>query len=138
MAMEKPFLPAFFHQMNKLMMEEHLKILSSYELTRVHVPIIMTLYENRSGLYQSELARKLYYNRAHMSRTLKDLVERSFVTLEDTSAYKNRYIISDRGIEVAEAIKVSGQNIEKRIFSVLTQEEIAEFERIIKRMTKAL
>jgi len=136
--MEKPFLPAFFHQMNKLMMEEHLKILSSYELTKVHVPILMVLSNHESGLYQSELARKLYYNRAHISRTLKELLERDFIYQENTNTYKNRYFISEKGITVADAIRASGKNIKERLFSVLTEEEPNEFGRLVKKMMETL
>lgn len=130
----KLYLPVFFHHLGKKMSEEHTKVLEKYELTPSHAPLIFTLNEHKEGLYQSQLARKLYYNRAHMSRTLKELVEKEFLTQENINTYKNRYFITKKGSEVAKAIKQAGENVKNQVFSVLTEEEINEFERIVKKM----
>ncbi len=134
----KPFLPVFFHRMHKKMMEEHSKILEKHDLTKVHVSFVFLLSENENGLYQSELARKLDFNRAHISRTLKDLEERGFVIQENDSGYKNKYFITPKGETIAHEMKIAGKNIQKRIFSVLTDDEMSEFQRIVKKMTDAL
>ncbi len=132
------FLPIFFHHLQKKMIEEHSKILSRYELSKVHVPFIMSMNDQKDGICQSELARKLDYNRAHISRTLKDLEERGFVTQEKESIYKNKYFITEKGKVVASLMKEAGYNIKKQIFSALTNEELKEFQRLVKKMTDAL
>ncbi len=135
---EKPFLPVFFHRINKRMMNEHLKIFKAYDLNRIDVPVIMTLKQHEDGLYQSEIARLLSYNRAHISRTLKELCEREFVYQEDINTYKNRYFITDKGLQVGKDVEETGRKIREHIFSVLTEDEVKEFERIIKKIIKIL
>lgn len=134
----KPFLPVFFHRIHKKMIEEHSKILSKHDLTKAHVPFIVSLYDQENGLYQSELARTLDFNRAHISRTLKDLEEKGFVKTKNESSYKHRYFITSEGKAIASEMKEAGKKIRKLIFSALTSEEIKEFERLVKKMTDTL
>ncbi len=133
-----PFLPVFFHRIHKKMIEEHSKVLEKYGLTKAHVPFIISLDGKKEGYYQSELASKLDYNRAHISRTLKDLETSGFVKINHEHTYKNKYVISDKGKALAIEMKDAGKKIRKHIFSALTDEEMKEFERIIKKMIDVL
>ena len=133
-----PFLPVFFHHLHKRMIEEHSKILDNYGLTKAHVPFIMYISDHKEGIYQSELARKLDFNRAHISRTLKDLEVCNIVRQEHENKYKNKYYITDKGQKIAIEMKEAGENIKKRIFAALTEDEMKEFQRIVKKMTDAL
>lgn len=131
------FLPSVFHLLSKKMMDEHTKILSDYGLTKAHLPILMMLVHHQEGMYQSELAREVFFDRAHVSRMLKELLNRKFVYQEDTNTYKNRYFIASKGIEVTKAIKETSDRVRQRLLDSVSKEEMVEFERIIKKMIDA-
>ena len=132
------YLPVLFHRLQKRIMDEHEGIMKSYDLTKRHIPFLMMLGRNKEGLTQQELSEMLKMDKAHTSRTLRDLEQRGYVEKLGDSTYKNKYIITKKAEDARDSIKANNQLMLKKVLSVLTDEELDVFENIVKKLTQAL
>lgn len=132
------FIPVMFHQIQKKMMEKHEKIMDSFDLTKKHVPFFMILSKFPDGITQQELSEKMHMDKGHTSRTLRELEEKGYVEKLGESAYKNKYKISQKGHDIHQSIKKENQEIIKTVLEVLTEEELENFEKIMRKITEAI
>ncbi|MGE4321345.1 MAG: MarR family winged helix-turn-helix transcriptional regulator [Acholeplasmataceae bacterium] len=132
------FIPVMFHQIQKKMMEKHEKIMETYDLTKKHVPFFMILSKFPDGVTQQELSEKMHMDKGHTSRTLRELEDKGYVEKLGESAYKNKYKISQKGLDVQFNVKKENQEIIKTVLEVLTEEELESFERIMRKITEAI
>ncbi len=132
------YLPVLFHRLQKKMMDEHEGIMTSYDLTKRHIPFLMILGRNKEGLTQQEISEMIKMDKAHTSRTLRDLEQRGYVKKLGDSTYKNKYIVTKKAEDARDAIKENNQLMLKKVLSVLTDEELDVFENIVKKLTKTL
>lgn len=135
MSRDISYLPVLFHTLHKKMMEEHENIITSYDLTRKHVPFLMVMARSEEGFTQQEISEKMSMDKAHTSRTLRELEEKGYVLKLGEGSYKHKYIITEKAKKIKEIIKSSNDEIVKRMLEVLTDDEINQFESIIKKIT---
>jgi DNA-binding MarR family transcriptional regulator len=131
-------LPMLLHTLRKKMMEEYNKLLESYGLTQAHVPYLMVLCHHKDGLPQKEMIDIIHLDKAHASRALKELVIKDIFIKEDKNAYKNKYFLSDKGLDLTKKMKLLNQSSHEEVFSILTDDERMQLENIVKKMTDHL
>ncbi len=132
------YLPVLFHTLNKLMMEQHEDILKEFELTRRHVPFLIMLSRYPEGLTQQELSEKLNLDKAHTSRTLRDLEAKGYVNKLGETAYKNKYVETGTAQKVKCLVEKKNHDIVNKILEVLTDDELDAFENLVKKITSSL
>lgn len=131
-------LPTLLHTLRKKMMEDNNKLLESYELTQIHIPYLMVLCHHKEGLPQKEMIDIIHLDKAHASRALKELVLKEILIKEDKSTYKNKYFLSEKGLELTKKMRALNQNNHEEVFSILTDEERKQLEIIVKKLTDHL
>ncbi len=132
------YLPVLFHSFNKQMMEEHEKILANSELTRRHIPFLIMLSRFPEGLTQQELSEKLNLDKAHTSRTLRDLEAKGYVEKLGETAYKNKFKETKKAHKVKCLVEKKNQEIIKKILGILSNEELDTFEMLVKKITASV
>ena len=132
------YLPLLFHSIQKKISESHETIMASSNLTRRHIPFIMVIKKYDNGITQQELSEYMHMDKAHTSRTLKDLEEKGYVEKVGNNTYKNKYLLSQQGEDIFKTIKDANQQILNRVLGILTEEELQTFEKIIRKLIQEL
>lgn len=128
-------LPVLLSVLRKKIMEEQIKDLEKYDLTRQHIHYIIVLWNHKDGLIQKEIVEHAHFDKAHASRALKELVEKEMIYKEDKNTYKNKYYLTKKGLDIAEKMKSKNHKIIEEVFSILSDEEKMQMERILKKLT---
>jgi len=131
-------LPMLFAALHKKMMEQHQKILAANNLSKTHLPYLMILNDNQEGLMQNEMSEMLFLDKAHTSRSLKELQENGYIVKGDINTYKNKFRLTDKGIEIAKTFKNQNALMRQKVFETLNKEEINQLSNIISKLYKAI
>lgn len=131
-------MPMLFSALQKKMMEQHQIIMDRYHISKTHMPYLMILKQNPEGMTQHEMTEKSFLDKAHTSRALKELLDMAYIKKDDLSKYKNKYYLTEKGLEIAEAFRVSSQKIKQKVFETLSQEEMAQLTNIMKKLHEAI
>jgi len=131
-------LPMLFAALHKKMMEQHQKILASNNLSKTHLPYLMILNDNQDGLMQNEMSEMLFLDKAHTSRSLKELQENGYIVKGDINTYKNKFRLTDKGIDIAKTFKNQNALMRQKVFETLSKEEIDQLSNIISKLYKAI
>ncbi|HBG33258.1 MAG: hypothetical protein A2084_04165 [Tenericutes bacterium GWC2_39_45] len=131
-------LPMLFAALHKKMMEQHQKILAANNLSKTHLPYLMILNDNQDGLMQNEMSEMLFLDKAHTSRSLKELQENGYIVKGDVNTYKNKFRLTDKGIDIAKTFKNQNALIRQKVFETLNKEEIDQLSNIISKLYKAI
>ncbi|MGD9909057.1 MAG: MarR family winged helix-turn-helix transcriptional regulator [Candidatus Izemoplasmatales bacterium] len=129
------YLPILFHSFQKMMMEEHETIVESYDLTKKHIPFLMVIGRFPEGLTQQEISEKMRMDKAHTSRTLRELEEKGYVIKEGEGTYKHKYLPTEKSKQMKKLLKEKNDQIVSKVLSVLTDDEVVQFETIIRKLT---
>ena len=127
-----------FAALHKKMMEQHQKILASNNLSKTHLPYLMILNDNQDGLMQNEMSDMLFLDKAHTSRSLKELQENGYIVKGDINTYKNKFRLTDKGIDIAKTFKNQNALMRQKVFETLSKEEIDQLSNIISKLYKAI
>ena len=127
-----------FAALHKKMMEQHQKILAANNLSKTHLPYLMILNDNQEGLMQNEMSEMLFLDKAHTSRSLKELQENGYIVKGDVNTYKNKFRLTDKGIDIAKTFKNQNALIRQKVFETLNKEEIDQLSNIISKLYKAI
>jgi len=131
-------LPMLFAALHKKMMEQHQKILASNNLSKTHLPYLMILNDNQDGLMQNEMSDMLFLDKAHTSRSLKELQENGYIVKGDINTYKNKFRLTDKGIDIEKTFKNQNALMRQKVFETLSKEEIDQLSNIISKLYKAI
>jgi len=131
-------LPMLFAALHKKMMEQHQKILAANNLSKTHLPYLMILNDNQDGLMQNEMSDMLFLDKAHTSRSLKELQENGYIVKGDINTYKNKFRLTDKGIDIAKTFKNQNALMRQKVFETLNKEEIDQLSNIISKLYKAI
>jgi DNA-binding MarR family transcriptional regulator len=131
-------LPMLFAALHKKMMEQHQKILAANNLSKTHLPYLMILNDNQDGLMQNEMSEMLFLDKAHTSRSLKELQENGYIVKGDINTYKNKFRLTDKGIDIAKTFKNQNALMRQKVFETLNKEEIDQLSNIISKLYKAI
>ncbi|MBU1140967.1 MAG: MarR family transcriptional regulator, partial [Firmicutes bacterium] len=116
----------------------HQKIMDQYQISKAHMPYIMMLNSNQEGMNQHELSEKSFLDKAHTSRALKELQEKEILVKEDINKYKNKFRLTPKGLEIANAFKVEGSKMNQKVFESLTKEELEQLRNIITKLYQSI
>ncbi len=128
-------LPVLLGVLRKRIMEEQMKYLDQFDLSKQHIHYLIVLWNHKEGLLQKELVEFVHFDKAHASRALKELIIKDMIYKEDKNTYKNKYYLTEKGLEVAGKIKTRSHKIIEDIFSILSEEEKKQMEATLKKLT---
>ncbi len=131
-------LPMLFSALQKKMMEQHQKIMDLYQISKAHMPYIMMLNTNKEGMTQHELTEKSFLDKAHTSRSLKELIEKDIIEKEEINKYKNKFKLTSKGLEIAQAFKAEGSKMHKKVFESLSKDELDQLRNILTKLYDAI
>jgi DNA-binding MarR family transcriptional regulator len=129
-----PIFSVFLHVMKKKIMDEHLKYFESLGLSKQHIPYMMVLSNHQEGLSQTEIVDIIKHDKAHASRALHELISLDYAYKDHETKYKNKHYLTDKGLQIAMKIKHKNDEILDEIFSVITEEEKKELEKILRKV----
>ena len=115
-------LPVLLNVFRKKIMENQIKYIEQFGLSKQHIHYFIVLWNHKDGLTQKEIVEYAHFDKAHASRALKDLLENDMITKDDHKGYKNKYFLSQKGLEIAEKMKSRNQKIIENVFSILTDD----------------
>ena len=129
-----PIFSVFLHVMKKKIMDEHLKYFESLGLSKQHIPYMMVLSNHPDGLSQTEIIDIIKHDKAHASRALNELIVLDYAYKDHEKKYKNKHYLTEKGLQIAMKIKHKNDEILDEIFSVITEEEKKELEKILRKV----
>ncbi len=138
MSHDMSLLPMLFSALQKKMMEQHQKIMDHYQISKAHMPYIMMLNTSKEGMTQHELTEKSFLDKAHTSRALKELIEKDIIEKEDINKYKNKFKLTSKGLEIAQAFKAEGSKMHKKVFESLSKDELDQLKNILTKLYDAI
>ncbi len=111
-----------------------------YDLLHSHVDVLATLYFNGNALSPTELYDATVFSSGGMTKVLKKLEEREYITREPSLNDKRSLLvcISDKGREVVEESLGEIVILKEKIFSVLSQEEQEVLKKTLEKLTRSL
>lgn len=112
-------------KLNKLVTRIKLYEMKEYDLKAIHVMCGYYLYENPEGLTSSELIKLTLEDKAAVSRAIKTLSEKGFVTY-NPSKYNSPIKLTDEGKKFAQFINDRSLQAVEEV-SVTFSEEQREF-----------
>jgi DNA-binding MarR family transcriptional regulator len=127
-------LPMLFGMLHKKMMEQHHEVLTKHGLNKTHIPYIMFLSKHKEGLTQKEMSEKLFLDKGHTSRALKELVDCGIIRKDQEKTYKNKYYLEVKGIAIIKEIKAASDVVKEKIEGLLTDGEIQVLRNLIQKI----
>ncbi len=131
-------LPMLFQALHKKMMEQHQKLMEAHQLSKIHIPYIMMLSKIKEGLTQKELSDKTMLDKAHTSRAIRELIEKGIIEKDSDISYKYKLKLTNKGLELSELFKNQADQIHKKVFSSLDDDEIKDLRRLIQKLYQAI
>lgn len=90
-------------KINKLVNKIKLYEMQEFDLKSVHVMCVYYLNESRGGLTASELMRLTLEDKAAISRALKTLSDKGYISY-NANTYNAEITLTEEGVKIAEAI----------------------------------
>lgn len=94
-----------------------------YGLKASNVTCLYFLGKHADGLNAGELCELCMEDKAAVSKSLSILKEKSYVTQEDDKKYRSKYVITSKGKEVFDKIRVIIENVVEKVGDTLTDAE---------------
>lgn len=110
-----------------------------YGVTKMQTWIIGYVYLNKDrAVYQRDIERKFNIRRSTASVLLSAMEKRGLIKREsiEKDARLKRIVLSQKALEIREAVDNSIKDTEKRIASGISDEEIDDFLKTIEKMKK--
>ena len=109
-------------KLNKLVQKIKIYEMQEYGLKAIHVMCGYYLMENPDGLTASELVKLTLEDKAAISRALRTLQEKGFVTY-DVNGHNSLIRLTDEGKNLADFITHRSTEAVKKVSAALTDEE---------------
>lgn len=101
--------------------------MEAFSLSGAHTSCLCRLYEAGS-LTQGELTRAVQMDRSQVSRVLRDLAQKGYVSADAQAGYKRRYALTPTGLETAARVEtvclLSKLNVKHHIEVEITMDEL--------------
>lgn len=111
------------------------KKMAEYGLRATHLMCMIKIYTTEEGLTPTELARSCAIDKAFVSRISADLMARELIefnkNITDGRKYKNKYVLTDKGVAILEEITDIINEIISGIDSDITTEELKIFYKVL-------
>ena len=119
---------------------EHAKFLNEKvkdeNLTYGLYPLLIKIYRN-DGIIQEELAQCFHLNESTITRNLKKLEEKGFITRTQDKRTK-KIVITDKGKNNAQKVMDYDEKWDEKIKEIIGNEEYINFKNTLKKISEAL
>ena len=119
---------------------EHAKFLNEKvkdeNLTYGLYPLLIKIYRN-DGIIQEELAQCFHLNESTITRNLKKLEEKGFITRTQDKRTK-KIVITDKGKDTARKVMDYDEMWDEKIKEIIGNEEYINFKITLKKISEAL
>ena len=112
--------------------------MDKYHLSAAHTNCLCCMVEHPEGLMQQELVKMLSMDKAQVSRVLRAMIERGYVSCNALSGYKKRYRLTEAGATAASELQKTILNINRFVSDEIGDEEIETFYRIFGKIAQNL
>jgi len=111
------------------------KKLQEYHISHAQLSLLMTLYSHE-GIYQQELCRILNINKAAVTRELKDLAQKNYISKVRDKDDRRRFLVylTEKALENKNGIIAILDKIEEQMRAGISENKIDEFLHLIKRI----
>jgi len=118
--------------------EHYLK--EKYDLLHSHVDVLATLYFNGNALSPTELYDATVFSSGGMTKVLKKLEEREYITRKPSLEDKRSLLVclTKKGEELVEESLLEITELKKKTFAVLSAKEKEDLTQILEKLTRAL
>lgn len=111
------------------------KKMAEYGLRATHLMCMIHIYRTEDGLTPTEISRTCAIDKAFVSRITYDLTERDLITFNerfsDGRKYKQKYILTDKGVAIIEEIKLLVDKVIGNIYDCVSVEELKCFYKVL-------
>lgn len=109
--------------------------MAAYGLRATHFMCMAQIYLNADGLTPTEIAKTCSIDKAFVSRITNDLTSHGFIKINekfnDGRKYRQKYILSDKGIAVIEEVQAIVDKIINSIYQNVTDYEMRCFYKVL-------
>lgn len=116
------------------------KKMRKYGLSSAHTNCLYRLLRAREGrLMQSDLAQLEEMDPSQVSRVLRELIDKGYVSMDgEEGKYRRRYFLTDEGLVVAEEIADNIDEVCRYVCRGISKDELESFWRTFRRICDAL
>ena len=129
------FFPMSIGKLNKQMQKRFCKELKPCDLSNAHAMYLMVLYEN-DGLTLKELTESVNMDKANTTRVITDLNAKGYIYTDRIKEGSRKYkvFLTEEGKKAAEIVRSAITKMLDNIFSILTDDEKAQYITILKKI----
>ena len=111
--------------------------MDAFSLSGAHTNCLCRLYEAGS-LTQGELTRAVQMDRSQVSRVLRDLAQKGYVSADAQAGYKRRYALTPTGQETAARVEAIILDINRFVSGSISDADIEIFYKTLTTITRNL
>jgi len=111
--------------------------MEAFSLSGAHTNCLCRLYEAGS-LTQGELTRAVQMDRSQVSRVLRDLAQKGYVSADAQAGYKRRYALTPSGRETAARVEAIILDINRFVSGSISDADIEIFYKTLTTITRNL
>ncbi len=105
--------------------------MSNYNLGSTHTACLRVLFNSRSGLTRTQLAKKCELDKSQISRIINELEEKGYVSESaETTSYKRKISLTDEGAKITAEINRLVLNINDSVSGEISSEDIETFYKV--------
>ncbi|NLD19437.1 MAG: MarR family transcriptional regulator [Clostridiales bacterium] len=114
----------------------HDRAMKEFGLSGQQMGYLRYIYEN-PGVSQEELAKKQFIDKGAVAKSIKDMIEKGYVTREQNPDDKRAYCLfpTEKAEKIGRAGEECTEKIEEMLMEGLTEEEIKTFKTLLKKIT---
>lgn len=122
----------------RLIEQQAADIRRKYDLKKVEVEVLYYLYLNPTDNAARDIQKYLKINKGYLSQVLDSLCKKGYLTASPDLVDRRyvHYLLSDRTRSVAEEICVERDEVNRRIFEGITEEEREIFRKTAEKIEK--
>jgi DNA-binding MarR family transcriptional regulator len=115
-------------------------IKEKYDLVHSHIDVLATLYFNDNALSPTELYDATVFSSGGMTKVLKKLEERNFITRKPAKEDKRSLLVclTPLGSTFIEEAMDEIASQKKKLFGVLSQKEREELNQLLEKVTRSM
>ena len=135
-ALETDILPVLCNKMNKIFQKQYDEFLKPYGLSKFHAFYLTYLAKFRDGLKMVDLNTLIGCDKANTSRAIADLIEKGIICKDNNIDKEKKYnvILTDKGLEIANALTNNSEQIINDMLGNLEQDEVGQLFYLIKKV----
>ena len=111
---------------------------AEFGLTPLHLRVLKIIANQDKQVTANDIVQKTLIDKAQLARLIKELINLKYAEKSDNPSDKRSYFLSPAGIKIVTKLFTAESRVNELMKSGLTDQEIADFSRLAKRMAQNL